>query len=876
MSSIGFLTRSDVTKATNSRPTFKQEISIESYHRIGLKGARSMNPEARNPEMPPSGVRHPLVYILGEAPGEEEDDRGEPFVGRAGRVLREHLPRGWQDIVRINNCVRTRPPQNRLPTRAEIECFRPSLIRDIEKTKPKCILGVGFVPLTWVLGYDAPNITLCRGRKFPVRIGGHVCWFFPTFHPMYIGRIRESRELINDVPGREYENVFHADIEKCFAQAKSKEEPEVLDFEDGLYDDVVCLDGSKPWHIKRLRKFFNRIMEQNLFFSIDLETNCIRPYEEGSQILTASVTTHKYGTLSFALNHREAMWGPLAKEVKRRFGILLLSKAERVAHNAPFELEWLVYKHGKAVATAARWHCTVAQAYILDERRGTQKGAGTQNLDFCCQENLGSRIKHLSNLDKKHMEDEPLKKILPYGGLDTKFDLQLFEVQKKRIKEQGLEAIYQKQIERIPPFVFAQLGGLPIRVEAVQRLQAKLSGRAKRIAEKIRKDSVVKRYVKRFGSFNPLSVDNVVRLFRDLLGRQEGKRDKKYSTDEESLKSMSDVRVSGLILKLRSATKLKSTYVDPLDPSQKKTVVFPDGKLHCQMNPTWTSTGRSSLEGPSLQNYPIREHPWIRKVIGPSSPDVILSFDFGAIQARCIAMESGDKTLAKAFWTDYDIHMEWAEKIAKVCNESYREIGKGDMDHFRAMVKNKMVFPAFFDSSEASISRDLLLPERIGHELFEEFWDQFSGVKKFHKRVHNFYNEHLYVESLSGRRRRAPMSKSMIVNSPIQSDEAEIVCEAMKALWEEAMRSNRMWLFARLNVHDDLEFILPKNKLDEAVETIVPIMCAQPFKWMKAVPIVIEGAVGRDWYQVKKHKIGKFQTDKIEEQLADYREKHSC
>lgn len=873
MPSIGLITRDDLKRASNNRPKLKLETSPERYRELGLKGVRSMNPAAITPEMAPSGVKRPLVYILGEAPGEQEDRDGEPFVGAAGQCLRGHLPRGYERLVRINNCVRTRPPDNRQPTTVEIECFRESICQDIEAAKPKAILGVGQVPLIWAIGYDAPKISFARGRRFPVRFGKHSCWFYPTYHPSYISRVRDSRELVDDIPGAQYETVFQFDIERCFEEANSSPPPSLLSpkrFLADLYEGIECLEGSAG-QFQLLKQFIHPLISHGYFFYIDLETSCIRPYEAGAKILSASITQVSTGeTISFALDHPENRWGKYLLDVHKLFAQLLYSKTPRGAHNAPFEVEWTTLKYGHKILTGGKWHCTAAQAYVLDNRTGKHKGEGTQNLNFCCQENLGVRIKDFSNLDRKRLEHEPLDKVLKYNGLDTKYGAKLWQVQRQRIKEAGLSKCYTRQQERIAPFAFAQVQGLPPRKEAVKRLQTKLAGRLKRVEAKIKNQAIVKKFIKRFGSFNPASNDNLVRLYRDMLGRREGARGNSYSTDEEALKAMDDVPMSKLILQMRSANKLKGTYVDPLDPAQRKTVVYPDGLLHCQMNPTKTDTGRSSIEGPSLQNFPVRDHPWIRKVIGPVGDLRMLSFDFGAIQARCIAMESGDKNLIKSFWTDYDIHQEWAEKVAKISNKSYREVGRSDMKHFRNMIKNKLVFPAFFNSSEGSITRDLLITDSQGHAIFEEFWDLFPDVKNWHKECMKFYLANMYIESLSGRRRVGPMSKAMVVNSPIQADEGDIVSHAMDRILIRALETDRPWLAARLNVHDDLTFIIPKSKFDEAVCEIVPIMCDRPFKWMN-VPILIEGSLGKDWYMVKKSPFAKFTTQKLDEQLLPYR-----
>ena len=147
----------------------------------------------RNPDMPASGAKHPLVYCLGEAPGAEEDQKGIQFVGGSGQVLHNELnklPKLFRESIRYNNVVRTRPHKNETPNQHIIECCRPSVVKDIEETKPKAILGFGNIPLQWVTGVT--GIRAWRGRRTPVKVGSHICWYYPIIHPASI--LRESNQ----------------------------------------------------------------------------------------------------------------------------------------------------------------------------------------------------------------------------------------------------------------------------------------------------------------------------------------------------------------------------------------------------------------------------------------------------------------------------------------------------------------------------------------------------------------------------------------------------------------------------------------------------------------------------------------------------------
>jgi len=123
--------------------------------------------------------------IIGEAPGAEEDRRGEPFVGRAGKLLDEMLRAVGQqrDQVFIANILKCRPPNNRDPKADEAAACRHYLERQIELIQPRIILAVGRIAAQQLLGTDAP-VGRLRGRlhqlgDIPVVV---------TYHPAYLLR----------------------------------------------------------------------------------------------------------------------------------------------------------------------------------------------------------------------------------------------------------------------------------------------------------------------------------------------------------------------------------------------------------------------------------------------------------------------------------------------------------------------------------------------------------------------------------------------------------------------------------------------------------------------------------------------------------------
>lgn len=130
------------------------------------------------------------LLFVGEAPGEDEDHAGRPFVGRAGQLLDKILQSVGidRDTVYITNIVKFRPPGNRNPKPAELAASEALLIEQIQLIRPQIIAPLGNVPSHYFLG-SKEGISRTHGRWFE----WHGIKVFPIFHPAYLLR-NPSRE----------------------------------------------------------------------------------------------------------------------------------------------------------------------------------------------------------------------------------------------------------------------------------------------------------------------------------------------------------------------------------------------------------------------------------------------------------------------------------------------------------------------------------------------------------------------------------------------------------------------------------------------------------------------------------------------------------
>lgn len=131
------------------------------------------------------------IMIIGEGPGQNEDETGLPFVGKAGQLLEKILEAvkldSEQDVY-ICNVVKCRPPGNRVPTPDEIAACKPYLLEQIRLVDPKIILLTGATAVKGVTG-DKRGITKIRGTWMEWE--GRLC--MPILHPAYLLR-NPSRE----------------------------------------------------------------------------------------------------------------------------------------------------------------------------------------------------------------------------------------------------------------------------------------------------------------------------------------------------------------------------------------------------------------------------------------------------------------------------------------------------------------------------------------------------------------------------------------------------------------------------------------------------------------------------------------------------------
>jgi len=179
--------RSESTQAAQTLEAVRRELG---------ECTRCPLSEGRNRIVFGDGNPDAALMFIGEGPGREEDQRGLPFVGRAGELLTQMIERGLEiprSEVYICNIVKCRPPNNRDPQPNEVATCKPFLDGQIDAVKPRTIVALGRPATSLLLGRDIA-ISKVRGNWYEYR----GIPLMPTFHPAFLLRqyTHENRSAV--------------------------------------------------------------------------------------------------------------------------------------------------------------------------------------------------------------------------------------------------------------------------------------------------------------------------------------------------------------------------------------------------------------------------------------------------------------------------------------------------------------------------------------------------------------------------------------------------------------------------------------------------------------------------------------------------------
>ena len=313
-----------------------------------------------------------------------------------------------------------------------------------------------------------------------------------------------------------------------------------------------------------------------------------------------------------------------------------------------------------------------------------------------------------------------------------------------------------------------------------------------------------------------------------------------------------------LVQEYRKWSKLKTTYID----GYLKHISDATGRIHPDLLPLATATGRFASRNANMQNCPRKTNDpvGIRSFIVAPEGHVLVSCDFSQIELRVGAFYCKDPRMLETYQTGGDIHAQTTSVIFSIPYAQAVDKNAPEYKERRTIAKN-VNFGVFYGLFPTGLQRTLRFKAGLNPSLencesiianLKAGYPQLAKWQEKEKRTAAYTQ---YTQTFLGRRRYLPSIRSQdwsrksfaercALNTPIQGTAADILKLALGRLL--AGLPQRPWLKPLLQIHDELVFELPAERLDEAVVFIRACMEQQPFPDFD-VPIVAEAAYGTDF-----------------------------
>ncbi|MDR1306151.1 MAG: DNA polymerase I [Treponema sp.] len=555
--------------------------------------------------------------------------------------------------------------------------------------------------------------------------------------------------------------------------------------------------------------------------------------------------------ISLAVKPREAFYAPVAAHAPadmdgeaapfidpgaaRKLLIPLLADPGMivVAHNAKYD-----YKVSRGWGIK-RWKCqiwdTMVAAWVDNPERLNYA------LDSLASQHFGyTAIKYDSIVPKGGTFDQvPLETACRYSAEDADLTLRMMRFLGPRLERaDSLKLFLELEMPLLP--ILAEMEGVGIGIEkdTLNHYGAELYTEMNKV-----QDEAWTMVGHEFNLGSPKQLREVLFTERKL---KPGKKTKTgYSTDVDVLEELARVDpVPALILRHRTLSKLKSTYIDGL-----VALADDEGRIHTNFVQTGTATGRLSSREPNLQNIPIREEEGrrIREAFAAREGHVLVSADYNQIELVVLTHLSQDKNLMQAFIDGVDVHARTAALIFGIDDEKKVPPDK------RRLAKT-INFGVMYGMSAFRLSNELGISRTQAAAFIDAYFATYAGVSLFIQQLIERTEETGYVSTILGRRRYIPQISSrnqtekaaaerVAVNTPIQGSAADIVKMAMLKL-DKKLAAAKSPARLLLQVHDELILECPE---DSAAETARLVQKEMENAVKLKAPLRVSVETGKRW-----------------------------
>ncbi len=422
--------------------------------------------------------------------------------------------------------------------------------------------------------------------------------------------------------------------------------------------------------------------------------------------------------------------------------------------------------------------------------------------------------------------------------------VQLYPLLRKELQDNSLITLFERvEMPLVPVLAEMERVGVKVDVPTLQQNSETMNTELRDIEKQIYDYAGMQ-----FNIGSPKQLGEI--LFEKLRIIENAKltKSKQYQTSEEVLLKLAHKHpIVPLILEWRKLSKLKSTYIDALPQ-----LINPKtGRIHTTFTQTVTSTGRLSSVNPNLQNIPVRTERGrdIRKAFVPSDDDhVILAADYSQIELRIEAHVCGDERMIETFKSGEDIHAAMAAHIFGVPQD---EVTK-DMRRSAKTVN----FGILYGISAFGLADRLQISQADARQLITDYYRSFPKITEYLNNTLEFAREHLYVETLLGRRRYIrdinaqngllrKAAERNAINAPIQGTAADLIKIAMVKVFKE-MQERQLKSKMILQVHDELVFDACKEELETLSELVRRCMSGSMHL---SVPLDVDVNAGSNWFE---------------------------
>lgn len=855
----------------------------------------------KTPFMKSSGSDDPLVLVVGEAPGATEDDKGVPFVGQSGQLLRELLEDSGFDVdqdVRFTNVVRCRPPDNKISKRAINYCKHFAL-DDIEHYDPKLVLLMGNSPLNAVLGQS--SITNWNG----VVIERDDRTYVPLFHPAYImrnqavmgewidGMEEAAKALVTDSKDDSFEKVYPLTIE------------EVYEMEDYLAQYEVI--------------------------SYDDETGHLDPFNEINKLVCASFAA---GDKTFAVPvaHDDALWDKDEEELVADAFHRILNRdgAKIVGHNIKFDQ---LHTRKELGIEFTSYGDTMLLSHMIDSRKGIHglkrlAGLHLGMYDYDEPLEFYKRAHHECDPNRGgSYANFPLDVLLPYAALDTEATLKLFFLLYEKLSKKqrqfyhdvlmpasnalaemeyngnAIDMYIAERYATIYDHVQREMLDKILQRESVQRTIEWLQQEADQklvdslpddttsyeimdthvVYEKPKKGGVYNGKRKRaIIEFNPNSTAHLRQLYFEELGVPvDAVTDTGLpSTSADNMKAhVEEYPVVELIMHYKLLTKMLGTYIMPAYTGEW---LSGDGRVRSTYNLHGTLTGRLSSSNPNMQNIPTpekeadtRPHSLVVKLpiknlfTHTFEGGVLMSVDYSGMELRVFASLADCQPMLEIHKSGADFH-----SMVSIMAQTGRQVRDISVEETKAYKKE---FPEvryrykwtnwtlLYGGDEFTLMNLYGMSEHEAKSTVSSYYETFPEVLDFRKYCVHFAEDNGYIESPFGRREylhyinekfdkgKRNKDRRSAVNMPVQSSASDILLCALIVI-KDKIKSEGMRTMLVNTVHDSIVLDVPLDEIEAVAALCVDVMenittygltyfPNVSFKWLKS-PLKADVEVG--------------------------------